>query len=310
MAYQGKSYSKQVKPQPKPRKKLRIGRFLLILFVFVIVMGLTGLAGYGFYLERKVVERTAATAPLVEGEPVNVLLIGMDRDPGSGEEQRRLGMNTDTLIVAQIDPAGKQAALLSIPRDTRVQLPTGMEKINAAYSIGGMDRLTRTVEELTGLKIDRYVMIDFQGFQQAIDAVGGVEFEVDKELYDPEGRVHLQPGKQLLNGLEALTAVRFRHEAMGDIARVERQQRFVEAYLSKIQQTNVVDWMNSLRKMSQSLRTDMSISEMGKLATAMQGEGAQFETHTVPGTFLEVYGISYWKADPAKLQEIVSQMKN
>ncbi|ARU60464.1 hypothetical protein CBW65_04790 [Tumebacillus avium] len=310
MAYQGKSYSKQVKPQPKPKKKLRIGRFLLVFAIFLIVMGLTGLAGYGFFLERKVVSRPAATVPLVEGEPVNVLLIGMDRDPESADEQRRLGMNTDTLIVAHLEPGAKQATLLSIPRDTRVQLPTGVEKINAAYSIGGMDRLQQTVEELTSLEIDRYVMIDFQGFERAIDAIGGVEFDVDKELYDPEGNVHLQPGKQHLNGLQALTAVRFRHEEMGDIARVERQQRFVEAYLSKIQETNVVDWMNSLRKMSESLRTDMSISEMGKLATALQGDEAQYTTHTVPGTFLEVYGISYWKADPAGLQEIVSQMKN
>ncbi|ASS73901.1 hypothetical protein CIG75_02195 [Tumebacillus algifaecis] len=310
MAYQGKSYSKQVKEQPKPKKKLRIGRFLLILTAFLVVMSLTGLAGYGFFLERKVVERANATTPLPEDGPVNVLLIGVDRDPDSTEELRKLGMNTDTLIVAHLDPTQKQATLLSIPRDTRVQLPTGMEKINAAYAVGGMDRLKQTVKELTGLGIDRYVMIDFKGFAQAIDAVGGVEFEVDKPLFDPEGTVQLQPGKQVLNGKQALTAVRFRHEQMGDIARVERQQRFVEAYLSKIQSTSVVDWMNSLRKMSASMRTDMSISEMGRLATTLQGEEASFVTHTVPGTFLEVYGISYWKADPEKLREIVSQMKN
>jgi LCP family protein required for cell wall assembly len=309
MAYQGRSYSKQVKEQPKPKKKIRLGRFFLVFILFLFVMSLTGLAAYGFYLERKVVERTDGQAPLPKDEAVNILFIGLDRDPDSADENRRLGMNTDTLLVAHLDPNEKKTTLLSIPRDTRVQLPTGMEKINAAYAIGGMDRLLKTVEELTGLAIDRYVMIDFNGFKQAVDALGGVEFDVDKPLFNPEGTVSLQPGRQLLNGHEALTVVRFRHEEMGDIARIERQQRFVEAYMQKLQSSNLIDWMKQLRAMSDSLRTDMSISEMGRLVTLMQGEGASFETHTVPGQFLNVYGVSYWKADQEKLKEIVSQMK-
>ncbi|MFD2170135.1 LCP family protein [Tumebacillus lipolyticus] len=312
MAYQGKTFSKQVKqvPKPKPKRKLRVGRLLLISLLFLVVMSLVGLAGYGFFLERKVIDRVDSQAPLADDKPIHVLLIGIDRDPNSPEELRRLGMNTDTLILARIDTTKKKASLLSIPRDTRVQLPTGMEKINAAYAIGGMDRLKQTVQELTGLPIDRYLMLDFQGFAKGIDAIGGVEFEVDKELFDPEGTVKLSPGKKQLNGKEALTVVRFRHEEMGDIARVQRQQRFVEAYMARMRATNVLDWMSSLRQMSDSLRTDMSISEMGKLATALQGEEASFTTQTVPGTFLDVYGISYWKYDEAKLREIVLKMKN
>jgi LCP family protein required for cell wall assembly len=316
VAYQGKNYNSNVVRQPqqptpsKPKKKIRWGRVLLLLLLFVFVMGLTGLAAYGWYLERKVVQADANVPPIPKDQPVNMLIIGVDRDPKSSDGNRRSTFNTDTLILAHIDPVRHKAALLSIPRDTRVQLPTGMEKVNAAYAIGGMDRLKKTVEELTSLKVDRYLMIDFPAFTQMIDAVGGLEFNVDKPLYDPEGTVSLKPGPQHLNGQQALAVVRFRSEEMGDIARVGRQQRFLEALGEKMKTSNLVDWTKALRGMSDSLTTDMSINDMGTLAYSMHGEGALVSGFTVPGEFLDLYGVSYWKPDPKKLQSIVQQMKN
>lgn len=301
--------TQHIQANKPPKKRLRLGRIFLILFLLSLVFSLTGLALYGFYLEKKVVESTAVTAPLPEGKPVNVLLIGIDRDPNSADKSRKTVMNTDTILVARINPASHKAHLLSIPRDTRVKLPTGMEKINAAYAIGGMDRLKKTTEELTGLSIDRYMMIDFPAFVKLVDTLGGMEFDVDKPLYDPEGTVSLQPGKQQLNGAQALAVVRFRSEEMGDIARVKRQQRFLEAAIAKMEQSSVVDWMKGIRAMSDSLRTDMTIQEMGTLATSLQAEGAQVTTHTLPGEFLDLYGVSYWKPDMAALETLVSQFK-
>lgn len=315
MTYQGKTYTANVVPKkqasPKqPRRKVRWGRLLLLLFVMVFVVGLTGLAAYGWYLERKVVAADANVTPIPKDKPINVLIIGVDRDPKSSEELRRQALNTDTLILAHIDPVKHSASLLSIPRDTRVQLPTGMEKINAAYAIGGMDRLKKTVTELTGLPVDRYLMIDFPAFVKMIDAIGGVEFEVDKAIFDPEGTVSLQPGKQLLTGKQALAVVRFRHEEMGDISRVARQQKFLTALSDKMKQSNLVDWTKALRGMSDSLTTDMSINDMGTLAYSMHGADATVTGYTVPGEFLNLYDISYWKADTQKLQSIVQLMKN
>ena len=307
MAYQAKQITYgQKKPEP-PKRKVRWGRILFALILFVLVLGITTLAAYGWYLERKVVvaEPDKAQAQLAKDKPVNVLIIGVDRDPNSGEALRRSTMNTDTLIVAHIDPAGAKASLLSIPRDTRVQLPTGIEKINAAYAVGGMDRLKRTVTELTGLKIDRYVMIDFPAFVGLVDALGGVTFNVDKPITNPEGTVSLQPGEQKLNGQAALTVVRDRKEALGDITRVQRQQKFLEAVGDKLRESNVVDWMKALRAMSDSLQTDMTINEMGTLAYALQGETAAVTTHTVPGEFLDVFGVSYWKANEDELKKLV-----
>lgn len=318
MAYQGKNYNNNAnhavrQPQQTPqksKKKLRWGRVFLLLFVFTFVMGLTGLAAYGWYLERKVVQANANVTPIPKDQPVNVLIIGVDRDPKSTDENRRSTFNTDTLILAHINPATHKAALLSIPRDTRVQLPTGMEKINAAYAIGGMDRLKKTINELTGLPVDRYLMLDFPAFTRMIDAVGGLEFNVDRAIFDPEGTVSLQPGPQHLNGKQSLAVVRFRHEEMGDIARVGRQQRFLEALGTKMKSSNLVDWTKALRGMSDSLTTDMSINDMGTLAYSMHGEGAVVNGFTVPGEFLNLYDVSYWKADPKKLQTIVQEMKN
>lgn len=310
MAYQAKQVTYGQKQPEPPRRKVRWGRILLAVVLFMLVLGVTTLAAYGWYLERKVVvvEPNAAPAPLAKDKPVNVLVIGVDRDPKSGEPTRRQTLNTDTLIVAHIDLARSTATLLSIPRDTRVQLPTGIEKINAAYAIGGMDRLKRTVNELTGLNIDRYMMIDFPAFTGLVDALGGVTFTVDKPIKNPEGTVSLQPGEQNLNGQAALTVVRDRQEAMGDIARVGRQQKFLEAVGAKLRKSNVVDWMKALRAMSDSLQTDMTINEMGTIAYALHGEGSTITTQTVPGEFLDVYGVSYWKANEAELKKLVQEM--
>lgn len=298
-------------PKPKkPRRKVRWGRLLLVMIVFSAVLSLTGLAAYGWYLERKMVEPAAAAqTPLAKEAPVYILIAGLDRDPGAAEPTRRQVMNTDVLILARVDQAERRATLLSIPRDTRVELPTGMTKINAAYATGGMDRLKKTVGDLTGLPVDRYVMLDFPAFIKAVDAIGGIEFALDKPIANPEGTVSLSPGPQTLSGEEALAVVRDRQEAQGDIARIERQQKLLEALLTTLRTTDVVDWMKGMRAMSGSLRTDMSISEMGTLATALQGEAAVFTTQTVPGTFLNLYDVSYWKVDEEKLQELVQTMK-
>jgi len=319
MAYQGRQYGDQQlsgglpigkPPQPaRPKRKIKWGRLLLVIFAFALVMGLAGLAGYGWYLEKKVSTPAANATPLPDGQPVNILLIGLDRDPQSSDATRRATMNTDTLLIARLDPGKQKVSLLSIPRDTRVQLPTGFEKVNAAYAIGGMDRLKQTVQELTSLPIDRYVMIDFPAFVGVIDSFGGLEFHVDKPIYNPEGTVALQPGRQQLNGQQALAVVRFRSEELGDIARADRQQRFVEALGAKIKQGGIMNWVQGLRAMSDSLQTDMTITEMGTLAKSVSGDGVRVLTHTVPGEFLNLYGVSYWKVNPPALQNVVAEMK-
>jgi LCP family protein required for cell wall assembly len=297
----------QMPPEP-PKRKVRWFRLFAAILLVMLVFGLTGMAAYGWYLERKVVESDASERPALSlDQPVNVLVVGVDRDVKSGDPQRRSAMNTDVLIFAHLDPVKKKAFLLSIPRDTRVQLPTGPEKINAAYAIGGMDRLKKTVMELTGMTVDRYLMIDFPAFVQMIDALGGVEFNVDKPLFNPEGTVSLKPGKQRLTGEQALTVVRFRHEELGDIARVQRQQQFLAAVGAKLRESDVLDWVKGLRAMSDSLRTDMTIGEMGALLTAMQGQEAEWVTHTLPGEFFSVYGVSYWKANRKELQNLTNQ---
>lgn len=313
VTYTGKQYISNVKPQHQPKPKrpkrnIRWGRLFLFLLLLTFAFSAIGLAGYGFYLERKITaEPINPDAVFDPQKPVNILLIGLDRDPGARDEARRTALNTDTLILATVHPETGKTTLITLPRDARVELPTGMGKLNAAYATGGLDRLNQTVTELIGQPVDRYLMIDFPSFARAIDTMGGITFDVDKPLYDPEGRVKLQPGRQTLNGQQALTVVRFRQEERGDYARAERQQRFLSALLTKSRQTGVLDWMQSLRAMSDTLRTDMTISELGTVATALQRDGAAVTADIAPGQYLELNGVTYWKLDTGALRSLVEQ---
>jgi len=131
------------------------------------------------------------------------------------------------MFVATIDEATKSVSLLSVPRDTRVKIPGhGWDKINHAYANGGSQLSQKAVENLLGIPIDYYVTIDFAGFYKIVDAVGGVDVDVEKRMYyeDPydELVIDIQPGMQHMNGKTAIQYVRYR-DSEGDIGRIERQ---------------------------------------------------------------------------------------
>lgn len=155
---------------------------------------------------------------------------------------------SDTLMVATLDPKKDHAALMSIPRDTRVKIKGhGWDKINAAYAYGSAkggpeagEKLTqRTVEDFLGVNMDHYVVINIQAFQKIIDAIGGIDIDVEKRMYyedpwDDDGGliIDLQPGMQHMDGKTAVTYVRYRDEE-GDIGRIKRQQKFMKACMDK-----------------------------------------------------------------------------
>ncbi|HEU4964928.1 MAG TPA: LCP family protein [Bacilli bacterium] len=314
MTYTGKQYvtnTKQPPPPKKPKRKIRWGRLFLLLLLFCFVLTITGAAGYGFYLERKIAaEPSEDAAALDPAQPINLLLIGLDSDPNATEETRRTTMNADTLILATIQADKKKASLITLPGNTRIQLSTGPNPLSAAYAVGGFDQLKQSVEQLTGVTVDRYAMVDFPAFRKAIDSLGGIPFELDRPVTDPEGHVHLQAGKRTLSGQEALAVVRFRQDGQNGTTRPDRQQRFLNALLATARRSHVIDWLTSIRNMSDTFRTDMTISEMGTLATALQQDDAVITTDTAPGVPLNLYGASYWKVDDQALLEIVEQAQH
>ncbi|MDD4722947.1 MAG: LCP family protein, partial [Acidaminococcaceae bacterium] len=163
----------------------------------------------------------------------NIVVMGVDKREGD------VG-RSDTLFVVMFDAKNNHASLLSIPRDTMVKIPqNGWDKINHAYAYGGHKMTSQTVEEFLGIRINNYVIIDFKGFVRIIDAIGGIDIDVEKNMhytdpYDDDGLViNLNKGWQHLDGKKAIEYVRYRDEE-GDIGRIKRQQKFIASVYHKI----------------------------------------------------------------------------
>ncbi|GIP41115.1 transcriptional regulator [Paenibacillus sp. J31TS4] len=210
--------------------------------------------------------------PKWEGkEQVNILLMGGDSRESNNHEPPR----SDTMMLASIDPVTKKAYLFSILRDSYVKIPGhGSDRINAALAYGGPSLTMQTVSEMTGLPIQYYVYTDFEGFVALVNAVGGVEIDVEKDMkytdkWDgPEFDIDLKKGLQTLDGKTALQYVRFRHDKLGDFTRTERQRKFMTALAQKMQRTtSLVRLPSILNKVEPYIETNMPMTDMLKLGS-------------------------------------------
>ncbi|WP_033403673.1 LCP family protein [Paenibacillus fonticola] len=224
-----------------------------------------------FYKVQPVETKKEAEPPKWEGtERVNILLMGVDaRGLKKGEIPR-----SDTMLVASIDPVEKKSYLFSIMRDTYLKIPEhGSDRINAAITYGPNTAM-QTVSELLGIPIQYYVYTDFQGFIELVDAIGGVDFYVEKDMrYTSKADKHefdinLKKGQQHLDGDAALQYVRFRHDALSDYSRTERQRNFIKAVAEKmISTTSLMKLPTILEKVNPYVDTNLTVNDMWKLAT-------------------------------------------
>ncbi|MCL6670388.1 LCP family protein [Streptomyces panaciradicis] len=199
---------------------------------------------------------------------------------------------SDTLMLIHLAPGKGSASVLSIPRDSWVPVPGhGSAKINAAFSWGGPPLLIRTVEQLTGTRVDHFGVIDWHGFKSLTDAVGGVPVTVDGTSYDPELHHRFTAGTHLMKGDEALAYVRQRHGVPGgDLARIQRQQRFLRALLARVRgNVSLTDPLATHRMLDAITRTvsvddHMSNGDLRDLVVGLRHLGAsdtQFSTAPV-----------------------------
>ncbi len=239
----------------------------------------------------------------------NIVVLGVD------ERSDDVG-RSDTLFVVMFDSNTKSASLLSIPRDTRVRIAGhGWDKINHAYAYGGRELTQKTTEELLGLKINNYVMVDFKGFTGLVDAIGGIDIDVEKDMYyhdDWDGfTIDLKKGRQHLDGKTAIQYVRYRDEE-GDIGRIRRQQHFMMAVYDKIASADMLLHIPGLAKQLTSMvKTDLPLGDMmdlGKALHAMVKEKG-LSMAMVPGTPKYIDGISYWLPDITDLRELMVKMQ-
>ncbi|MBO8129075.1 MAG: LCP family protein [Peptococcaceae bacterium] len=250
---------------------------------------------------------------VLPSERLNLLVLGMDRRQGEEFNTR-----CDTIMFVSADPKKKQVAVLSIPRDTRVNIPGyGYDKINAATVYGGPELLQQTVEEFLDLPVDYYVVTDFQGFENIVDILGGVTINVEQRMYYAEGPnnnvvVDLYPGEQRLNGKQALGYVRYRGYEWADITRTEKQQKFLRALAGEVMQASTITKIPSLiKEINKCVETNLSLKEMlrwGALARNME----QFDmvTATLPGYPITIDGLSYWYLEPSRAHEVAVNLMN
>jgi len=164
-------------------------------------------------------------APAFGGrDRVTILALGVDNSEGRGL--------ADTLIALVVWPKIGEMAALSIPRDSRVVIPgVGNRRINASHAYGGLPLTVETVEMLLGIPFDYYIEVNVSGLADLVDAIGGIDVEVEKRMHYRDRSqnllIDLQPGLQHLTGEQAVGYVRFRHDAMGDLGRIERQRKFL-----------------------------------------------------------------------------------
>ena len=259
--------------------------------------------------EEELAEREFANAGIF-GQ-YNVLLLGIDSrvDRGLEAEIASNRYRTDTIILATLDIDDKKARLISIPRDTRVKIRGGYDKINAAFVYGGIDLAKETVEEFAGVEIDRTVVVDFTSLVKIVDTLGGIEIDVPVRMYRPTEDINLQPGLQTLDGYDALAYSRFRGTSGGDIDRAGRQQEVIEALIGEIVSFRGVTMIPSLyRTMEENMVTDIPMREfvtLGKLAPAVLGNG--LDTMVVPGENKVINGIWFWEADQEAFVEMLRE---
>lgn len=241
----------------------------------------------------------------------NIIVLGVDERTEENDVGR-----SDTLFVVMFDTDKKAASLLSIPRDTRVHIQGyGWDKINHAYAYGGRELTQKTTEELLGLKINNYVMVDFKGFKGLVDAIGGVDINVEKDMYyydEWDGfKIDLKKGMQHLDGQTAIQYVRYRDEE-GDIGRIRRQQHFLMAVYERITSANMLLHIPGLAKQLTSMvKTDLPLSDMVDLGRALHAMVKEkgLAMATVPGYPKYIDDISYWLPDIISLREQMVKMQ-
>ena len=244
----------------------------------------------------------------------NILFLGVDAS--ENPDDLWTGTRTDTIILVNIDPKTKSVNALSIPRDSKVYLPKnhGVNKINAAHAIGGVEMTKRTVEDTLGVHIDRYIMVHDDAVKAIVDAMGGVDIYVEKPMryHDYTAGLHINfaKGNQHLDGQKAVEYLRFRHDALGDIGRTQRQQWLLRSILTQLKQPSTITKIPDIISVAKKyVKTDMSFYEMTQYAgLAKHVDMDKIEIAMLPGGPNQKGYISYWILDPEKTQEVVNRV--
>lgn len=292
---------------PSVRVWLRRLLWGLLSLVLIAGAGITGAwLGYNQNAPKPITVRELVT-PAFDGEDrLQVLALGVDQASG----------NADTIIVATVDLKNRAVYALSIPRDTRAEIPGHRTfKINAAYSWGGLSTAKQAVENLLGITIDRVVLVHLEGFKRIVDLLGGVEVDVEKDMHYVDRKqglyIHLKKGYRLLDGEKAMQYVRFRHDPLGDLGRIQRQQKFLKALVAKMFGWQEIDKLPELtRQIMEQIETDMTTREVVHLARfGKELPPERIFSGVLPGVPQNIDGISYYVPDEMRVTHALEELE-
>ncbi|MFI6051600.1 LCP family protein [Streptomyces violascens] len=260
----------------------------------------------------------------VDNGSMDILVLGSDSRAGANKEYGtdEGGARSDTAMIIHVYQGHKTASVVSIPRDTLITRPSctapggkttpgaKRQMFNTAYEVGGPACAVKTVEQMSGIRMDHYIEVDFTGFKKLIDQLGGVPVTTNKPIKDDKSHLDLPAGKHTLNGEQALGLVRTRHGVVGDgsdLGRIQLQQAFIKALIGQVKSVGVFSNPTKLYGLAdaatKAITTDSDLSSINSLigfANGLKGlDAANVKMITLP--------VQYDKADPNRVSPLAKE---
>lgn len=295
-------------PQKKKHSKGLIA--LVIVLVLTLILGGTAFAGVMYMnsvsakLHEGIDDELMAALSSEEvpaGEPFYALIMGTDESAERAASEEFAGdtFRSDSMILARIDPQNKTVALISIERDTYVNIAGyGPNKLNASASFGGAPLVVSTISEFAGVPISHYVQVNFDGFKAAVDGLGGIDVDVPMTIDDEMAGGRVEAGQQTLNGDQALILCRSRHAydeyGSGDYYRMANQRMVMGAIAKKLLASDPVTMANTINAMADYITTDMDIASIVSVATSMRGMDVENSMWSAMNPTIPTYENDIW----------------
>lgn len=299
----------------KPKKKSKTLKIVLSVILLLVV----ATAGFAFSIYHNInktaknmhnpLERTPEVAreanlSLNKKEPFSVLMLGVDERPGDRGR-------SDSIIVMTVNPKTESIDMLSIPRDTRVEIVgKGIDdKINHAYAFGGVEMSMNTVEKFLDIPIDYYIKINMEGFKEIVDAVGGVD--VDNDIDFSVGKKHFPEGRISLNGKDALAYARMRYDdPRGDFGRQLRQRQVIQGVINKGANISAIwKYDDVLDALGKNVETNLSFDEMKDIQKNYKEARRKIDQYQIEGQGTKIDGIWYYLVPQEERERVQGVLK-
>jgi LCP family protein required for cell wall assembly len=315
--------SAAMKASRKRRKRKKIITGVLVGVLVLLLVGGGAAFGYLNYLNgnlhKGITDQLKNVLSPVDTptDPFYVLLLGTDGSAARDEDEEFAGTSyrSDSIMLARVDPQSKKVVIISIPRDTRVDLGEyGYQKINAALAFGGAELAVEAVSKLAGVPISHYAEINFDGFADIVNTLGGIEVDVPMTIDDDEAGGYLAAGLQTLDGGQALILCRSRHAydeyGAGDLYRAANQRLVLSAIAQKVLDADVATIASTVTALSQYVTTDMDVQDIVAVAQTLKGINASDDIYSAvaPTTSEYIDEISYQILDEDEWKEMIDRV--